>query len=145
MSAITSIVPYRPKYKYEVINLWKVCDLTKPWNNPEKDIERMMQVYPDLFLVGIIEGKVVAAVMGGYDGHRGWAYYLGVDPAYRRQGLGRRMMETLTGKLLAMGCPKVNIQIRGDNEEALGFYKKLGYAVEERVSLGRRLIEDRAE
>lgn len=142
MSAITTIVPYQPKYKKEVIALWETCNLTRPWNNPGLDIERVMKVNPDLFLVGIVEGKVVATVMGGYDGHRGWAYYLGVDPSCRLRGLGRRMMETLTGKLLAMGCPKINIQVRDDNPEALAFYEKLGYTPDNVLSIGRRLVKD---
>ena len=136
------IKPYIPEYENAVIELWERCELTRPWNNPNVDIERKLKVNPEMFLVGMIDGKVAATVMGGYEGHRGWVNYLAVDPQYRRQGLGRQMMEAVEKKLLEKGCPKINIQIRGDNSEALAFYDKIGYKTEDRVSMGKRLIED---
>ena len=136
------ITTYRPEYEEAVIRLWIDCDLTRPWNNPQRDIERMLRVYPDLFLVGLINESVAATVMGGYDGHRGWIYYLGVSPEYRRRGYARMMMDAVTEKLRDIGCPKINIQIRADNSQALGFYESLGYATEDRVSIAKRLVED---
>ena len=136
------IKPYVPEYEKAVIGLWQKCELTRPWNNPKLDIERKMKVNPELFLVGLKDDKVIASVMGGYEGHRGWVNYLAVDPEYRRQGLGRQMMEAVEKKLLEKGCPKINIQIRGDNTEAPVFYDKIGYKKEDRVSMGRRLKED---
>jgi len=136
------ITEYSPEYENDVIALWQKCELTKPWNNPKLDIERKMKVEPELFLVGLIDGKVIASAMGGYEGHRGWVYYLAVDPEYRRQGLGRRMMEALEEKLLTKGCPKINIQIRGNNTEAVAFYDKIGYKTDDVVSMGKRLTED---
>ena len=125
-----------------VIELWLRCNLTKPQNNPKQDIGRKLKVNPELFLVGVIGSKVIASVMGGYDGHRGWVYYLGVEPAYQRNGFGRQMMEAVTEKLLAMGCPKVNLQVREDNRAVVGFYENIGYTKEDRVSMGKRLVNN---
>ena len=136
------IKPYTPEYEDAVIELWQKCDLTRPWNNPRLDIERMLKIYPELFLIGLIDGRLAGTVMGGYEGHRGWVYYLAVDPDLRRQGLGRQMMAAVEEKLLAKGCPKINIQVRGENTEALAFYNKIGYNTEDRISLAKRLVED---
>jgi ribosomal protein S18 acetylase RimI-like enzyme len=136
------IQTYSPEYEKEVIKLWEKCNLTRPWNNPKLDIERILKVYPGLFLIGLIDNTVIATVMGGYDGHRGWVYYLGVLSEYRRRGYGRMMMEAVTEKLLEIGCPKINIQVRGDNSEAIGFYESIGYSHEDRISMARRLVED---
>jgi ribosomal protein S18 acetylase RimI-like enzyme len=136
------IVEYRAEHEKEVIALWERCELTRPWNNPKQDIERKMKDKPELFLLGLREGKVIASAMGGYEGHRGWVYYLGVDPDYRRQGLAWRMMGAVEERLLDIGCPKINIQVRGGNTGALNFFQKIGYNTEDRISLGKRLIED---
>lgn len=125
-----------------VVALWEKCGLTRPWNNPVLDIERIMKVYPELFLVGTIGGEVMAAAMGGYDGHRGWVYYLAVDPEHQRQGYGKQMMEEIEKELLKTGCPKINLLIRGDNTGTQAFYDKIGYKTEDIISMGKRLIED---
>jgi ribosomal protein S18 acetylase RimI-like enzyme len=125
-----------------VVELWNECGLTRRWNNPAKDIARKLTVQPELFLVGEKDGKIVATVMAGYDGHRGWVNYLAVAPEHRRQGFGRLLMRQAEERLLALGCPKLNVQVRKSNAEALGFYKSLGYARDEAVSLGKRLIPD---
>ena len=137
-----SVTEYSPEYENEVIELWRKCDLTRPWNNPKLDIERKLKVDAELFLVGLIDDKVVATVMGGYEGHRGWVNYLAVDPEYQRQGLGRQIMEAIEDRLLEKSCPKINIQIRGDNTEAVRFYDRIGYKTEDIVSMGKRLVED---
>lgn len=136
------IKPYIPEYETAVVELWERCELTRLWNNPKLDIERKMKVNPELFLVGLQDGRVIASVMGGYEGHRGWVNYLAVDCEYRRQGLGRQMMEAVEEKLLEKGCPKINIQIRGDNTEAMAFYDKIGYKTDDVVSMGKRLVAD---
>jgi ribosomal protein S18 acetylase RimI-like enzyme len=125
-----------------VVALWQACGLTRPWNNPRKDIERKMTVQSELFLVGLVDDKIVATLMAGYDGHRGWVNYLAVAPEHRRQGFGRVLMQEAEDRLLALGCPKVNIQVRTSNQEALGFYRSIGYLQDEAVSLGKRLIPD---
>jgi len=92
--------------------------------------------------MGLIDGKVVASAMGVYEGHRGWVYYLGVEPEQRRRGFAKQMMDAVEARLLQMGCPKINIQVRAGNTGALNFFGKIGYNTEERISLGKRLIED---
>ena len=125
-----------------IIAIWENVGLTRPWNNPTRDIERKMQVAPELFLVGHIDDKLVATVMGGYDGHRGWANYLAVDPSCQGHGYGRLIMSHLEEQLLALGCPKLNLQVRGGNTAALKFYEAAGYAQDDAISLGKRLISD---
>ena len=136
------IKPYSPEHETAVIELWRKCNLTRPQNDPVKDIERKLKVDPELFLVGLIDGKVVASVIGGYDGHRGSVYYLGVDPAHQRKGLGRKMMAAVEKKLLAKGCPKINLMVRTENLGAVQFYKKIGFNKDEVVEMGKRLIPD---
>ena len=136
------IQPYSPEYEKEVIALWEKCKLTRPVKNPQKDIARKMKVNPELFLIGLIDGKLVATAMGGYEGHRGAVNYLAVDPARQKQGLGRRMMETLEKKLIAMGCPKLNLMFRTENAGVEKFYEKLGYKRDEVIEMGKRLIPD---
>ena len=136
------IRPYAPEHEKAVIDLWRKCNLTGSWNSPKLDIERKLKVNPELFLVGLIGSKVVATVMGGYDGHRGWIHYLAVDPPYQRKGLGRQIMKAIEKKILDMGCPKINLQIRAENSAAIEFYESIGYGTEERVSMGKRLVKD---
>ena len=95
----------------EVIALWERCGLVRPWNDPRKDIARKLAFQPELFLVGVVDGRIVASVMAGYEGHRGWINYLAVDPGARRGGLGRAMMTAVEQALLELGCPKANLQI----------------------------------
>lgn len=125
-----------------VLALWRACNLVVPWNDPVLDIERKIARDTDLFLVAVEEGVLVATAMGGYEGHRGWVNYLAVDPQRRFLGLGRQLMEVLEGKLLVLGCPKINLQIREDNEAVMAFYRSLGYAVDPVVSMGKRLVRD---
>jgi len=134
--------PYLPEDEEAVIELWQKCDLVQPRNNPQLDIERKLKVNHELFLVGLIDGKVVATVMGGYEGHRGWVNYLAVNPAYQKRGFGRQIMESIEKKLVETGCPKINLQIRGDNKSAIEFYGRIGYETEDRISMAKRLVED---
>lgn len=126
----------------EVITLWERCDLLRPWNDPEMDIERKLNHDPDLFLVAEVGGEVVGSVMGGYDGHRGSAYYLGVHPDYRGRGIANALISRLEKKLLARGCPKIQLMVREDNDTVIEMYEKLGYEIQSITSLGKRLIED---
>ena len=125
-----------------VISLWHECGLVVPWNNPAKDIERKLKVCADLFLIGEIDGNLVATVMGGYDGHRGWINYLAVHPDYRRRGYGRQIMEAVEQRIDQKGCPKINLQVRAGNDEAVTFYQRLGYSDDNVIGLGKRLIDD---
>jgi ribosomal protein S18 acetylase RimI-like enzyme len=125
-----------------VIALWSRCGLLRPWNDPRKDIVRKLQVQRELFLVGILDGVVVATVMAGYDGHRGWINYLAVDPAHRRMGLGKALMVEAERLLRGLGCPKINLQVRRENIEATAFYSHLGFREDDVVSYGKRLEGD---
>ena len=136
------IRPYEPHDQAAVVGLWQACDLVRPWNDPVRDIERKLAVGDDLLLVGVIDGGVVATVMAGYEGHRGWINYLAVDSARQRAGLGRALMDEAEVRLAALGCPKINLQVRRSNPEAIAFYERLGYVVDDAVSLGKRLEAD---
>ena len=126
----------------QVIDLWIKCDLVRPWNNPKRDIERKLRIDPDLFLVGILNSKIIATVMGGYEGHRGWINYLAVDPSQQRKRYGTMIVEEIEEKLKAKGAPKINIQIRSTNKSVVDFYKSIGYKIDDVVGMGKRLAED---
>ncbi|MEO8543122.1 MAG: GNAT family acetyltransferase [Betaproteobacteria bacterium] len=136
------IRPFREADAPAVIALWDACALTRSWNDPAKDIARKLGVQRELFLVGETDGSLMASAMVGYDGHRGWVNYLAVHPVHRRQGHGARLMERAEQGLLALGCPKINLQIRSSNAQVLAFYRALGYLTDDVVSLGKRLISD---
>jgi|SRR5687767_3298542 len=136
------LLPYVPADEDAVVDLWQRCGLTRHWNDPRKDIQRKLTTQPELFLVGKLKGALIATVMAGYDGHRGWVNYLAVAPEHRSKGYGRFLMQHVEEALTARGCPKLNLQVRSGNSEVLEFYRKIGYGVEERVSLGKRLIPD---
>ena len=130
---------YEPADLEAVVALWQRTGLTRPWNDPARDIARKLSVQSELFFVGEAEGAVVASAMAGDDGHRGWVYYVAVDPDARRRGHARALMQHVEQALRARGCAKLNLQVRADNPEALGFYERLGYVREERVDFGKRL------
>jgi ribosomal protein S18 acetylase RimI-like enzyme len=133
---------FEPQDETPVVALWEACKLTRPWNDPRKDIARKLAVQPELFLVGVLENTIVASVMAGYDGHRGWVNYLAVAPAWRGRGYGRLLMQHVEAALERRGCPKVSLLVRGSNRDAMAFYQRLGYTEDESVSFGKRLIAD---
>ena len=133
---------FQPGDEPAVTALWQRCELTRPWNDPQKDVARKLEVQRELFLVGVEGSTFVAAVMAGYDGHRGSVNYLAVDPAHRRRGHGAALMQRVEAALAERGCPKINLMVRSTNAEVLAFYRKLGYAPDEVVPLGKRLIPD---
>ena len=133
---------YQAADQQAIIDLWTDCDLVVPWNNPAKDIQRKASVGADLFLVGEQNGTLVASVMGGYEGHRGWANYLAVRPGLRGKGYARSLMSELESRLLERGCAKINLLVRDTNIEMVRFYEALGYKVDACVALGKRLIPD---
>ncbi|NIM95848.1 MAG: GNAT family acetyltransferase [Anaerolineales bacterium] len=131
---------YEDPDQESVTKLWReVFSDSSSWNIPEEDIERKLAIQRELFLVAVTEGEVVGTAMGGYDGHRGWIYYVAVLPEFRRIGIGSALMAKLENELNKLGCPKINLQVRASNEVVISFYKKLGYEVEDRVSMGKRL------
>lgn len=137
-----TLQPYAAEDEKSVIELWQRCALTRPWNDPRKDIDRKLTEQPELFLVGKIDGAVVATAMAGFDGHRGWVNYLAVAPEHQRKGLGRVLMQRVEELMQARGCPKVNIQIRAGNAAVLEFYQRIGYTTDDVVCVGKRLIPD---
>lgn len=135
---------FKPNDTEAVIALWQAAGLTRPWNDPRKDIARKLQVQSELFLVAVDnrDGEICGSVMAGYDGHRGWINYMAVSPAKQGQQVGRLLLEAAREQLLERGCCKINLQVRADNEQALGFYRALGFSDEPVVSMGLRLVED---
>jgi ribosomal protein S18 acetylase RimI-like enzyme len=138
----TEIRPFQPSDEDAIISLWDRCGLLRPWNDPKKDILRKRSVQPDLFLVATLDGRVVGTAMAGYDGHRGAVYYLAVDPGSQSRGLGRQIMQDVEERLVALGCPKLNILIRTSNLEVRKFYSELGYQSDEAACMSKRLIAD---
>lgn len=136
------IRPYCSEDKEAVVDLWKQCGLLRQWNDPYKDISRKLLVQSDWFLVGLVNLQIVSIVMAGFEGHRGWINYLAVDPKFQLQGLGRKMMNEAERLLQDFGCPKVSLQIREDNLEAIKFYECIGFSEDKVVSFGKRLIAD---
>jgi ribosomal protein S18 acetylase RimI-like enzyme len=135
------IRPYRLEDESEVIALWERCELTRPWNDPKQDIARKMQVNPELFLVAMIETRVIGTVMAGYEGHRGSINYLAVDGRYRRKGLGRELVCRAERLMVTLGCPKINLQIRLENKEVVQFYAAMGYHTFQVIDMAKRLEE----
>jgi len=136
------IRPYQESDESSVVQLWIACGLVVPWNNPRLDIHRKLEVQREMFLVGSADGQIVATVMAGYDGHRGWINYLAVHPDYQSSGIGRLIMEEAETLLRKTGCPKINLQVRNTNVDVIEFYTKIGYKIDGVVSLGKRLVPD---
>ncbi|WP_174520761.1 GNAT family acetyltransferase [Sphingomonas soli] len=122
-----------------VVALWRVCGLTRPWNDPDADFALAMATTDSVVLVARAEAGIVGSVMAGFDGHRGWVYYLGVSPDARRGGLGRALMAAAEAWLRERGAPKIQLMVRGTNDAALGFYEALGLERQDVVTLGRFL------
>ncbi|WP_219702956.1 GNAT family acetyltransferase [Marinomonas lutimaris] len=137
-----NIRPYEETDREAVIALWNQCSLVVPQNDPHKDIDRKLKVDADLFLVGVVNNDVVATVMGGYEGHRGWINYLAVSPDYQRKGYGQAMMKAVEALIITKGCPKINLQVRNTNQTVIAFYNAIGYGNDQVVSLGKRLEND---
>ncbi len=131
---------YAESDEAQVIQLWREVFPDNPsWNVPKADIDRKLAVQRELFLVGDLDGEIVGTVMAGFDGHRGWVHLVAVAPKQRQLGIGRAMMIEAEKKLRDIGCTKINLQVRATNQGVIAFYESLGYAVEERVSMGKRL------
>jgi len=133
---------YQNSDEASVVRLWEECGLVRSWNDPHNDIQRKLSVQPEMFLVGLLDGELIASVMAGFDGHRGWVNYLAVAARYRGRGFGRTLMQLVENELKGMGRPKLNVQIRSSNAAVVAFYERLGYAEDKTVSLGKRLISD---
>ena len=134
------IRPFHESDEADVIALWTgVFGYTAPHNDPATVIRHKLAVQRELFFVARLDRRLVGTVMGGYDGHRGWVYSLAVVPEMRRRGVGTALVRHVERELAGRGCPKVNLQLLASNAATVAFYEKLGYAVEERVSMGKLL------
>lgn len=135
------IIPYAPAHFTSVKTLWEdAFPGDPPWNRAEVSIPAKLAVQPELFLVALAGGQVVGSVMAGYDGHRGWLYSVAVLTSHRREGVGAALVRAAEERLEALGCAKINLQIRDGNEAVAGFYERLGYVVEKRINMSKRVV-----
>lgn len=133
------IRPFKETDTEAVSTLWQeVFPDDSPHNAPAVVIKQKLQCQPELFFVGELDGSIVGTVLTGYDGHRGWLYSVAVSPKQRRQGLGTKLIRHAEKELTAIGCTKINLQIRSTNAAVVAFYKELSYEIEERISMGKR-------
>ncbi|MDA0703535.1 MAG: GNAT family acetyltransferase [Proteobacteria bacterium] len=123
-----------------VVALWRQCGLVVPWNDPVADIRLALDSGHGTVLVGCEGSDILASVMVGHDGHRGWLYYLAVDPTRRKAGFGRRLVEAAESWTAARGIRKVELMIRGNNAAVREFYDRLGYRSED-VSVVSRWLD----
>ena len=137
---------FRAGDEEDVVALWKVCGLVRPWNNPRRDIDsarsgRSSEIF--VAVTGDGAERIVGSVMAGYDGHRGWVYYVAAHPEHRSRGLGGQLMRHAEAWLEGLGAPKVMLMIREENEGVRRFYEGLGYEVERRTVMSRRTVMGR--
>ena len=132
------IRPFQPENEQSVVALWReVFAYGAPHNDPALTISLKLRKGRDLFFVALDENAVIGTVMGGYDGHRGWIYLLAVAPGARRRGVGTALVRHVESALRDLGCPKINLQVLPDNSQVIEFYRKMGFKVEERISMGK--------
>lgn len=139
MSGHMNIRPICDEDVEQVVALWKLCELTRPWNDPYRDIDFARGKANSDILVGFAGDKLIASAMVGYDGHRGYAYYVSVHPDWQGKGLGETLMDRVESWLAGHGVWKINLMIRDDNEKVLGFYEELGYERGKTVQLGKSI------
>ena len=133
---------FRQEDEAPLIKLWEKCELVVTWHDPSKDIIRKVQLDPEGLLLGWHDNSLIASVMAGYEGHRGWLNYLAVDSEFRRKGLGKTMMKAAETYLEQFECPKINLQISAQNHQVNEFYKSIGFLQEDVINMGKRLIPD---
>lgn len=136
------IAGYGSDDEADIIALWQECGLVVPWNNPLSDIARKMADSPELFFTGKLDDRLVASCMAGYDGHRGWIYFLAVAKSQRRNGLAARLVAHVEAKLLELGCPKLELMVRDKNREVIAFYEAIGFGLDPVRVLSKRLSDD---
>ena len=134
-----TIISYRPEHFDGVQALWEEAfPNDPPWNRAETAIPAKLAVQPELLLVALEGDAVIGTVMAGYDGHRGWLYAVAVRRSHQRQGVGQALVARAEEALKALGCGKINLQVRTTNDAVVQFYERIGYAVEDRISMGKR-------
>jgi len=131
---------YQPTDKKNVISLWEeVFKPDKIHNDPKTSIEQKTKQNDKLFFVAVEDNKIVGTIISGYDGHRGWLYSLAVSPKHRNKGIGTSLVKKAIEELKKLGCLKVNLQINNDNKTVVDFYKKTGFIIEDRISMGKTI------
>ncbi|MEE2776680.1 MAG: GNAT family acetyltransferase [Acidobacteriota bacterium] len=142
-SARVEIRTYRSSDFDEIEALWtRVFPSTAPYHAAREVVRRMVDEAPDLFFVAALDGRLVGSVLAGWDGHRGWIYSMAVDPQRQRRGFGSKLLRHAVLALEQRGCPNVSLQIRADNDSVVQFYRRHGFDIEERISMGRTLHPD---
>jgi ribosomal protein S18 acetylase RimI-like enzyme len=141
---MNSIASYRDNsHRSQVIQLWEtVFGYDAAHNKPSLVIDKKLALQDDLFFVALAQESVVGTILAGYDGHRGWLYAVAVHPSHRQQGIGASLVSRAEQALAETGCVKINLQILAENENVAAFYESLGYAVEKRVSMGKRIVHN---
>ena len=135
-----TIVKYAEPHFDGVAALWREAfPNPQPWNAPEVTIPAKLALQPNLFLLALDGAQIIGSILAGYDGHRGWLYAVAVLRTHRRQGVGSALVREAESRLHKLGCVKINLQIQSANASVTEFYRHLGYEVEERVSMGKRL------
>ena len=127
-----------PADRESVVALWEAAGLTRPWNDPCADFDIALKNPTSAILLASEGADLRGSVMVGFDGHRGWVYYLATAPDHRGQGIGRQLMQAAEDWLKALGCPKIQLMVRGDNHTARGFYDAIGYELQDVVTIGKR-------
>jgi ribosomal protein S18 acetylase RimI-like enzyme len=140
----TNITPFENTlHRDQVIALWEaVFGYESAHNRPALVIEKKIAAGDGLFFVAVIDTAIIGTIIAGYDGHRGWIYSVAVHPEHRKQGIGSLLVAQAERALTERGCMKINLQIMEGNETVAAFYSSLGYAIEQRVSMGKRIQEN---
>ncbi|MDB5565195.1 MAG: GCN5-related N-acetyltransferase [Tardiphaga sp.] len=133
MSAVLTVAPLADADIADVIVLWQRCGLVRPWNDPEADIALARQNANADILLGRAGDVIAASVLVGHDGHRGWVYYVSVDPEYQRKDFGRAIMAAAEDWLRARGIEKMQLMVRADNTQVQAFYESLGFGEQKRI------------
>lgn len=131
---------YRDRDREDVVALWEATGIARPWLDLRAEIREKRRRDRTLFLVATVRGAIVGAVMGAYDGRRGWVYHLAVAPTRQRRGIGKALMAALEARMAHLGVIKVNLQVRTDNAAVEAFYTGMGYADDRVTSFGKWLV-----
>lgn len=124
-----------------VVRLWQATGLTRPWNDSARDFDTALANPTSTVLLAWADDALAGSVMAGFDGHRGWVYYLAVAPDLAKRGIGKALMEAAEDWLRGAGCARLRLMVRGDNLAARGFYQAIGYTEQDVVTMGRSLME----